>query len=72
MPGEYEFAREQITGIFEEADAANLSADVLGRALINEVIKVWMKHRSMDDVAAELRFTADNLDPNQDYEFMRP
>jgi len=72
MAGEYELASEQIIGIFEEADAANLSTDVLGRALINEVIKVWMKRRSMEDVAAELRFTADNLDPNQDYEFMRP
>ena len=46
--------------------------DVLGRILLGELTSFWLETRSAEDVASELRFTLENLDPDADFEFMRP
>ena len=56
------------------ADAADKGVpdDVIGRLLVGAAIGIWRNSRSVDDIAEELRFTIDNLDPDTDYPFMRP
>ncbi len=72
MSGEYELARESFAALMSQAEASRADPDVLGRALLNEIISFWRTSRSWTDVAEELRFTADSLDPDTDFEFMRP
>lgn len=72
MSGEYELARASFAALLSEAESAQADPDVLGRALLNEIVSFWRKTRSWTDVAEELRFTADSLDPETDFEFMRP
>ena len=72
MSSEYELARESFAALMRQARASQADPDVLGRALLNEIISFWRETRSWTDVAEELRFTADSLDPDTDFEFMRP
>ncbi len=61
-----------IAAMLSEAAEKNIPADVVGRALLNQVIEIYRKTRSNDDISSELHFVADNLDPDTDFEFMRP
>jgi hypothetical protein len=61
-----------VAALLADADTAGVSNDVLGRQLLHRVVEIWRRERSADDVAQELRFTADSLDPDTDFEFMRP
>jgi hypothetical protein len=72
MSSEYSRARRHLDALIDEASTSGVSTDVVGRALLHEIIQSWLKKRTWNDVADELRFTADSLDPGQDYEFMRP
>ncbi len=72
MSQEYALVRKYFGALQADARDAGASLDVVGRALINEVIQSWLENRSWTDVAEELRFTADSLDPDTDFEFMRP
>jgi hypothetical protein len=40
--------------------------------LLDEIIALWRAERSLEDIAAELRYTIENLDPDADHAFMRP
>lgn len=64
--------KKHMDALLAEADAAGLSHDVVGRMLINQVIELYRQTRSIDDIASELTFLADNLDPDEEYAFMRP
>jgi hypothetical protein len=55
-----------------QAKERSVPTDILGRTLLPDVLQLWLKERSYDDGASELKFTADNLDPETDFEFMRP
>ena len=47
--------------------------DLLGRLLLEAAIDVWRQHgREVADIAAELNYQAENLDPSTDIPFMRP
>ncbi|MBJ20133.1 MAG: hypothetical protein GY910_26265 [bacterium] len=72
MSGEHARARRHLDALLQEALSDGISSDVIGRALLNEIIQSWLEERTWTDIADELRFIADNLDPEQDYEFMRP
>jgi len=72
MSGEYDLARASFAELLRQAEAEQGDPDVLGRALLNEIVSFWRQSRSWNDVAEELRFTADSLDPDTDFEFMRP
>ena len=61
-----------VDALVAEADAQAVPADALGRQLLHRLIEHWRRERSVEDVAGELRFTADSLDPDADFEFMRP
>ena len=65
-------ARRHLEALFEEADAKSVSREAVARALLNEILRVWAEERPWQDVADELRFTAEHLEPDQDFMFMRP
>ena len=72
MGDERALVQRHIRALIEEADASRVPRDVLGRMLLSEVTELWQKERPWQDVANELRFVADNLDPDADFEFSRP
>ena len=55
-----------------KAAGSNSSADVVGRAMLSQIIAVWRQERSIADIKSELEYAADNLDPDEEYVFMRP
>lgn len=72
MSKEQDLARRHIRSLFEEAGAAGVPLDVAGRAALAQIVEAWKEHRSEEDIASELRFTADHLAEDTDFEFMRP
>lgn len=69
-------ARDIITphmdAILEEARTLQIPNDVLGRILLEQVLRIWRETRSLDDIREELGTTIEHLDPDEDFEFMRP
>ena len=72
MGSERELVRKHVSALVEEARAEGAPTDVIGRTLLAQVVELWLEERPWRDVAEELRFTADSLDPDRDFEFMRP
>lgn len=72
MSDQHALARKHLEALMAEAQTANVPRDVAGRALLAQLVECWLEDRSWQDVASELRFTADSLDPDTDFEFMRP
>jgi len=54
------------------AEAASLDVDAVCRALLGLVVSKYLQSRTVSDVQSELRFAADNCDPDTDFMFMRP
>ena len=71
LSSDYALVRRHFAALLEEAQGSGASLDVVGRALVDEIVRMWLETRSRDDVAAELRFVAENLGES-DFEFMRP
>jgi hypothetical protein len=67
-----EIARRHLEAMLEEAKRSGVPNDILGRTLLDQIIQLWLRERSHDDVASELKFAAEHLDPDTDFEFMRP
>ncbi len=72
MGSDTELVRRHVTALLEEAASASIPTDVVGRLLLQAVIEIWGRERDWRDIARELTFTAENLDPDTDHEFMRP
>ena len=58
--------------IMATAQEKNIPTDLIGRELLNQAIAVFQLERSIDDIANELTFTAEHLDPDTEFTFMRP
>ena len=56
------------------ADAARVGhpADTVGRVLLGMAIALFRQTRDTDDIRRELEATLENLDPGEEYAFMRP
>lgn len=67
-----EIARRHFAAAIAEAETAGLGADSLCRSLLGLVVSQYLAARGVEDVQAELRFVADNCDPDADFMFMRP
>lgn len=63
-------ARRHLDAAVADADAAGIDLDALCRSLLGLVVAKCLERRA--DVQAELRFVADNCDPDTDHIFMRP
>jgi hypothetical protein len=64
--------RKHLDALLADATRAGTPPDLVGRLLLEEVTALWRKSRSWRDVASELEFHARSLDPDSDFEFMRP
>ena len=58
--------------LLAEASDARLPTDVVGRRLLSHVVRIYALTRTWDDIAAELQFTAENIDPDTEFAFIRP
>ncbi|UGA45506.1 hypothetical protein HU230_0005530 [Bradyrhizobium quebecense] len=67
-----EIAKLHFSAALAEAEAAGLDQDSLCRSLLGLVVSKYLEARSVSDVQSELRFVADNCDPDTDFAFMRP
>jgi hypothetical protein len=67
-----EIAQRHFAAAMQEAEAAGLDHDGLCRALLGLLVSEYLKTRDVTDVQSELRFVADNCDPDTDFMFMRP
>ncbi|MBW2240682.1 MAG: hypothetical protein JRH01_01745 [Deltaproteobacteria bacterium] len=73
MSGLREQVRQHLDAAIAEATSRGLGeADVVCRTMLQELTEIWLAKRSLADVQGELRFVSDNLDPDTDFEFMRP
>ncbi|MEZ4280955.1 MAG: hypothetical protein R3F21_15245 [Myxococcota bacterium] len=72
MSRERELASAALEQLLESARAEAIPSDVVGRALLARLVEEWLARRSWRDVASELAFVADSLDPETEFQFMRP
>ncbi len=67
-----EIARRHFTSALNDAKSQSLDSDAVCRAMLGLVISEYLETRGVHDVQSELRFVADNCDPDTDFAFMRP
>ena len=67
-----ELARRHAQAAIAEAAAHGHPSDSAARALLNAVIEIYRRGRSPDDIRRELEFVAAHLEPDDEFEFMRP
>jgi hypothetical protein len=67
-----EIARYHFAAAILDADAAGVDHDSVCRSLLGLVVSKYLETRNVSDVQAELRFVAENCDPETDFMFMRP
>lgn len=65
-------AEHHFKAAVDEAKANNVDVDALCRSLLGLVVSQYLQTRSVADVQSELRFIAENCDPDTDFAFMRP
>ncbi|MFC6301774.1 hypothetical protein GNF76_13175 [Pseudomonas sp. CCM 7893] len=68
----YEWARQEMRRSQEAAQEIGFDPGLSLRALLSAVVQQSKGVRSVEDLADELQFLAENLDDQQDYGFMRP
>lgn len=72
MSRERELAAAALEHLLEAARAEAIPSDVVGRALLARLVEAWLAQRPWRDVANELAFVAESLDPETEFHFMRP
>lgn len=70
--GIHEWARARLEQTLSEASVAGVDPALALRALLSAVVECSQRMRTVEDLAGELQFLADNLDADRDYAFMRP
>ena len=64
--------RKHVEGAVKEAKEIGYSREDVARSMLSFVIEIYRQNRPIEDIAEELRYCIDNLDPDTDYAFMRP
>jgi hypothetical protein len=67
-----EIAERHFSAAMAEAEHGGTGHDAVCRALLSLVVAKYLESRQLGDVQSELRFVADNCDPDTDFMFMRP
>jgi hypothetical protein len=67
-----EIAECHFSAAMAEAERSGTDHDAVCRALLSLVVAKYLERRQLADVQSELRFVADNCDPDTDFMFMRP
>ncbi|MHC5351771.1 hypothetical protein [Metapseudomonas furukawaii] len=70
--GIHQWARSMLARELAAAETEGFSEERALRALLSVVVERSATLRPVEDLAQELQFLADNLDPDRDYSFMRP
>lgn len=70
--GVHLWARRELEGSLQRAQEQGFDPLLSLRALLSEAVELNRLEREVADLAQELEFLADNLDPERDYAFMRP
>lgn len=70
--GVHQWTREQLEQLIEQGKAQGHDELMLLRAMLSVVVERSKQCRTLEDLANELVFLADNLDDGRDYAFMRP
>ncbi|TWT05049.1 hypothetical protein [Reyranella sp. CPCC 100927] len=69
----YALIAKHVDAALAEAASQSISADVVARNLLAEAVRIFKQEgRPLDDIAAELVATAENLDDDEAMGFMRP
>jgi hypothetical protein len=68
----YQWARQEVSDSLAAAEGAGFEPGLSLRALLSAVVQQSKAVRSVEDLADELQFLAENLDDAEDYPFMRP
>ncbi len=67
-----EIAQRHFAAALADAEDNGQGADSVCRALLSLVVAKYLESRAVSDVQSELRFVAENCDPDTDFMFMRP
>ncbi|UZE47656.1 hypothetical protein ONR75_22545 [Rhodopseudomonas sp. P2A-2r] len=67
-----EIAKLHFFAAMSQAHAEGVDSDSTCRALLSLVVGKYLETRPVPDVQSELRFVADNCDPETNFMFMRP
>jgi hypothetical protein len=70
--GTHEVVARHVVAALEEAQSHCISREVVAHCLLLEAIRLFREGRLIDDVAAELKAAADNLDEDEPLAFIRP
>ncbi|WP_394561274.1 hypothetical protein [Aquipseudomonas alcaligenes] len=70
--GVHQWARQELEASLGRAQEQGFDPLLSLRALLSEAVELNRLEREVADLAQELQFLADNLDPDRDYAFMRP
>ena len=70
--GVHQWARQELEVSLQRAREQGFDPLLSIRALLSEAVELNRLQRDVADLAQELQFLADNLDPERDYAFMRP
>jgi hypothetical protein len=68
----YEWARQELRQSVNTAQEVGFDPGLSLRALLSAVVQQSKAVRSVEDLADELHFLAENLDEDRDYGFIRP
>jgi len=68
----YEWARQEVRQSLDAAQEVGFDPGLSLRALLSAVVQQSKAVRSLEDLADELSFLAENLDDSQEYGFTRP
>ena len=72
MNDDRELVKKHFDALLADAEARGIPPDVIGRIALHEVLALWQQTRDWRDIASELEFASKGLDPDADFEFMRP
>tara|TARA_R110000824_G_scaffold366730_2_gene555707 strand:+ start:239433 stop:239651 length:219 start_codon:yes stop_codon:yes gene_type:complete len=61
-----------VDAMLKEAGELQIPGDVLGRIMFEQVLRIWRESRTIEDIREELSTAIEHLDPDEDFEFMRP
>jgi hypothetical protein len=64
--------KKHLDAAVAEAGEQGHPPDIVARTALSFVIEIYRQNRDIDDIKSELQYAIDNLDPDQEYEFMRP
>ena len=68
----HHWAKQELQTSLHRAQEQGFDPLLSLRALLSEAVELNRLERDVADLAQELQFLADNLDPERDYAFMRP